>query len=193
MKSRLALTLLSGGLLFSGIACGRSGSADSAVQSGSETVSSSPAVSQSTTSTTSGGCYDDRSCAAAEAAVQNAPATTYPVSATVVVAGAIGHWNGSAEDSCVSNNGSSYGESNFGDIQTGAQVTFRDEFGTVVGVGQLQPGVIQGDWRTGTCRFDFNANVRQADFYQITVGQQPPTTLERAQLLAGFTLNITNR
>lgn len=84
------------------------------------------------------------------------------------------------------------GYSGYDDIRPGAQVTVKDQTGTIVAVGQLDAGVsLRAETRVlsgiaGTrCRFPFTVGgIPDRPFYEVTVANRAPIRYAKADLEA---------
>jgi hypothetical protein len=67
----------------------------------------------------------------------------------------------------------------FDDIATGAQITVRDESGTIIGVGELEPIYLVDQDR---CVFTFTVDVPSATFYTVEMGRRGSISYSRDEL-----------
>lgn len=98
---------------------------------------------------------------------------------------AIGSANGTA---CTS-------PADFSDIAAGAAVTVSDQSGTILGLGQLDPGMVTA---SEECEFLFTIpDIPSKPFYQVQVGHRGEMTYSASQLAAnawviGFSLPVNS-
>lgn len=83
------------------------------------------------------------------------------------------------------------GDEGYDDISEGAQVVVRDESGTTIATGRLEPGAYSR--AEGDCIFEFSVvGVPEADFYSVEVSNRGELTYPRDELeAAGWSVELT--